>query len=82
MNVFSRIKAAIKNPPEEPEERKDCSTEPGITCRWMEITFRCRSPMGDGEGPLPSGCDANCPARVQNERHAAIREHENKRLYQ
>lgn len=76
MNILGRIFYAIidHNPetsqiPIAPQciEEKSCEENPGIMCRWIEATFRCRSPMGDGEGSMPSGCDANCPARIQND---------------
>ena len=54
--------------------------EPGSQCRWMEISFHCRCPVNESEN-LPSGCDAHCPARVQNEIKAEILEHENMRNY-
>ena len=89
MNLLGRIwKAITDDYPNVPntadtddDDGDSCEDKPGIECRWIEISVRCRSPMGDGEG-LPSGCDARCPARMQNERQAEqLKRENNERLY-
>jgi hypothetical protein len=87
MNVLGRLwRAIIDDYPDVPntadtDEGNSSEEEPGIQCRWIEISVRCRSPLNEGEG-LPGGCDARCPARLQNEHLAQMRTHENTdRLY-
>lgn len=89
MNVFSRIWKAIQNvEPNYPHvpntadmEGDDLEDKPGIECRWIEVSVRCKSPINEGEN-MPAGCDARCPARVANEQRVAQRERENMRFYQ
>lgn len=88
MNVFKRLWLALihditEEPEEEPiGEQEEVELKSGWECRWLEVHTRCRSPMGDGEGMLPSGCDANCPARVQAEYQAKLKAIENtERIY-
>ena len=88
MTLITRIRnaiAALCTPPDPPDDGagEELTTEdqPGIKCRWIEVSIRCRSPVNDGEN-MPSGCDAMCPARLQNESAATHRELENMRFYQ
>lgn len=83
MNLLGRLwKAITDDYPDVPDSAdlgdhdQDCEDRPGITCRWIEVTYRCRSPMDDGNN-MPSGCDAHCPARKSMERRAADRAREN-----
>jgi len=92
MNLLGRLLYALIDEPvdygEDHEDHKDNETNnlqtvedrPGLICRWIEVTVRCRAPLDDGNN-LPSGCDANCPARLAMEKRAYEREKEAQRLY-
>lgn len=92
MNVLGRLwKAITDDYPEVPdsadldgeesEEGQTCEDEPGINCRWIEVSVKCKSPINEGEN-MPAGCDAQCPARLQVEQRAHERARENnERLY-
>lgn len=87
MNIIGRLwKAVTDEYPVVPDSADlgggTCEDEPGIDCRWMEISVRCRSPINEGEN-MPAGCDAKCPARLQAEQQARQLARENTmRLYQ
>lgn len=68
-------KKKLKNPKSDPEPAK----EPG-QCQWLVVTVRCRIPLGEGEC-MPTGCDANCPARLQQIIDAQQKEKECLRFY-
>lgn len=64
-----------KNPKSDPEPAKEPEQ-----CQWLVVTVRCRIPLGEGEC-MPTGCDANCPARMQMIIEAQQKEKESLRFY-
>jgi hypothetical protein len=82
MNLLGRLwKAVTDDYPDVPDsadldEGESCEDEPGIDCRWIEVSVRCKSPINEGEN-MPAGCDARCPARLQVEQRAHERTREN-----
>ncbi len=62
-------------PKSDPEPEEDVTQ-----CKWLVVTVRCRIPLGEGEC-MPTGCDANCPARLQMIVDAQQKEKENLRFY-
>lgn len=84
MNLLGRLWKAVTDDIPEPLDlagmEHDCEDKPGIECRWIEITVRCRAPLNDGDN-MPSGCDARCPARIAIEHRARDLERENRRMY-
>ena len=68
-------KKKAKNPKSDPE--------PAATpeqCPWLVVTVRCRIPLGEGEC-MPTGCSAECPARMQQIIDAQQKEKESLRFY-
>jgi hypothetical protein len=83
MSVFTRIRRAIhtltEDEPRVPntaDMQDETENGSGWDCRWFEASFKYRSPLNDGDN-LPGGCDTHCPARLQMEYKAEMREREN-----
>ena len=68
-------KKKVKNPKADPEPA--ASPE---QCPWLVVTVKCRIPLGDSEC-MPTGCSADCPARVSEIIEAQKREKESLRFY-
>jgi hypothetical protein len=71
--------ALVEEPKEELDPKADNEFD-DTQCKWLVVTVRCRIPLGEGEC-MPTGCDANCPARIEQIQECQKREKENLRFY-
>ena len=73
-------KKKVKEPKSRTDTPKEDKEFDDKQCQWLVVTVRCRIPLGEGEC-MPTGCDANCPARLQQIIDAQQKEKESLRFY-
>lgn len=73
-------KTKAQQPKDRTETPKEDKEFDDTQCPWLVVTVRCRIPLGEGEC-MPTGCDPNCPARLQQIVDAQQKEKESLRFY-